>query len=75
MNSRNEATPSADAVERGLGDSPVQVEGRCPSCGCNTRQDAIRAAFWTSAGLFVMDDIPAWLCEGCGEASFETETA
>lgn len=75
MNSTAEMTPGADTAESVLGDSQLQVEGRCPFCGCDTHQDAIQAAFWTSAGLFVVDDIPAWLCEGCGETSFEAETA
>ena len=75
MSSRDETIQVGDIARSGLGSSPVRVEGRCPSCGCNTRQDAIKAAFWTSTGLFVVDDIPAWLCERCGEPSFETETA
>jgi len=46
---------------------------RCEYCGCDTNEDVIKAAFWTETGLIVIEDIPAWLCEGCGEQFFDEE--
>jgi YgiT-type zinc finger domain-containing protein len=38
-----------------------------------TDEDFIKAALWTNRGLVVIEDIPARLCEGCGEQFFEQE--
>jgi len=46
---------------------------RCKYCGCDTNKDVIKAALWTNRGLIVIEDIPARLCEGCGEQFFEEE--
>ncbi len=56
---------------------------QCKYCGCNinqsrrgrasTDEDFIKAALWTDKGLVVVEDIPARLCEGCGEQFFEQE--
>jgi len=46
---------------------------RCKYCGCETNKDIIKAALWTNEGLIVIEDIPARLCEGCGEQFFEEE--
>jgi len=54
---------------------------QCKYCGCGTKNDVIKAAFWTDRGvpaergpgLTVIEDIPARLCEGCGEQSFQGE--
>lgn len=47
---------------------------RCKYCGCDTNEDVIKAAFWTDSGLTVIEDIPARICEGCGEQFFNDET-
>lgn len=46
---------------------------RCKYCGCDTSEDVIKAAFWTNSGLILIEDIPARLCEGCGEQFFKEE--
>jgi len=46
---------------------------RCKYCRGNTRKDTIKAALWSNRGLIVIEDIPARLCEGCGEQFFEAE--
>jgi len=46
---------------------------KCKYCGFDTHEDVIKAAFWTDKGLIVVEDIPARLCEGCGEQFFEEE--
>ena len=50
-----------------------QERGRCKYCRGNTRKDIIKAALWSNRGLIVIEDIPARLCEGCGEQFFEAE--
>jgi len=50
-----------------------QAAPRCKYCGCETNKDIIRAALWTNNGLIVIEDIPARLCEGCGEQFFKEE--
>jgi len=52
-----------------------QASLRCKYCGCETNEDTIKAAHWTKKGLIVIEDIPARLCQGCGEEFFKKETA
>jgi len=52
-----------------------QASLRCKYCGCETNKDTIKAAHWTRKGLIVIEDIPARLCQGCGEEFFEAEIA
>ncbi len=47
----------------------------CEHCGSNTREDVVKAAIWGSRGLVVIENIPAWMCEGCGEQFYDEETA
>jgi len=46
---------------------------RCKYCGYDTHEDVIKAAFWMDNGLIVVEDVPARLCEGCGEQFFGEE--
>jgi len=46
---------------------------QCKHCGCDTQEDVIRAAFWTDNGLIVVEGIPAWLCQQCGEQFFDEQ--
>ena len=48
---------------------------QCKYCGCETNADVIKAASWTKIGLILIEDIPARLCEGCGEQFFEEDIA
>jgi len=50
-----------------------QVATPCKYCGCETNEDIIKAAIWTEKGLIVIEDIPAQLCEGCGEQFFDEQ--
>ena len=52
-------------------DAPSRAVLRCKYCGFGTYEDVIKAALWTDGGLVVIEDIPARLCEGCGEQFFE----
>jgi YgiT-type zinc finger domain-containing protein len=53
----------------------VQTEAgpRCKYCGFETHGDVIKAALWTHNGLVVVEDIPARVCQGCGEQFFDEE--
>lgn len=57
----------------GREDSPSSTAPRCNYCGFDTYEDVIKAALWTDGGLVVVEDIPARLCEGCGEQFFDEE--
>jgi YgiT-type zinc finger domain-containing protein len=46
---------------------------QCKYCACDTNEDVIKAAFWTNIGLILIENIPAQLCEECGEQFFEEE--
>ena len=50
-----------------------QASLRCRYCGCETDEGVIKAAHWTERRLIVIEDIPARLCQGCGEQFFEEE--
>ena len=60
-------------IQEGRENPQSQAAPRCKYCGCETNEDVIRAALWTNNGLIVIEDIPARLCEGCGEQFFEEE--
>jgi YgiT-type zinc finger domain-containing protein len=59
--------------ERGLKNLRPQASLRCRYCGCETDEGVIKAAHWTERRLIVIEDIPARLCQGCGEQFFEEE--
>jgi len=64
LSSRRSAEPEP-------GSRSPQRSLKCKYCGFNTHRDFIKAAFWTDKGLIVVEDIPAQLCEGCGEHFFQ----
>jgi len=49
---------------------------RCSACGKGAlARDHVRSAFWAGEGLVVIEGIPAFVCDHCGEQFFEDETA
>ena len=52
------------------------VDGfRCSHCGCESaRANRVRSAFWERERLIVVEDIPALVCDGCGEAYYDDAT-
>jgi YgiT-type zinc finger domain-containing protein len=54
-------------------------EGRtgfpCTYCGAPTHADIVKAAFWGHEGLVAIEDIPARVCEGCGEQFYDDPIA
>ncbi|MFB3786162.1 MAG: YgiT-type zinc finger protein [bacterium] len=53
---------------------PSQTDRLCTYCGFDTQEDLVRGAFWTGQDYIVVEDMPAWLCAGCGEHFFPRET-
>jgi YgiT-type zinc finger domain-containing protein len=47
----------------------------CAYCGADTHEDVVKAAFWAHQGWVVIEDIPARVCEGCGEQFYDDKTA
>lgn len=48
---------------------------RCKYCKCDTHDDVLKTAFWMDNGLIVIEDVPARLCNGCGEQFLDEEVA
>jgi YgiT-type zinc finger domain-containing protein len=48
----------------------------CTQCGAHdVRQHRARSAFWQEERLVVVQDIPALVCETCGEQFYDDTTA
>ncbi|MHA7827562.1 MAG: type II toxin-antitoxin system MqsA family antitoxin [Roseovarius sp.] len=48
----------------------------CTSCaGGNLQPDRVKLALWQGEDLLIVEDIPALVCQSCGERYFEDETA
>lgn len=60
-------------TEEGRENLRSQAALLCKYCGCKTNEDIIKAALWSGRGLIVIEDIPAWLCDGCGEQFFDEQ--
>lgn len=56
------------------GQSVVHIT--CTSCNGQGMQSArVRSAFWHDERLVVVDDIPALVCDRCGEQFYDDSTA
>lgn len=52
--------------------------GPIPCTGCDRghlRRDTVSTALWQDETLLVVEDVPALVCNVCGERYFEDETA
>jgi YgiT-type zinc finger domain-containing protein len=47
---------------------------RCYLCGGKTVHRLVTAENWWGDKPALVEDVPAWVCEDCGEAYFEAET-
>jgi len=56
------------------GKQDSQAALACAYCGAATREDTVKAAFWGLQGLIAIEDIPARVCEGCGEQFYDDKT-
>lgn len=61
------------SARQGQQDGPAAFA--CASCGADTREDLVKAAFWGPQGLVAIEDIPARICQGCGEQFYDDRTA
>jgi len=56
-------------------ESPQHQEAfPCEHCGSDTYEDRVKAALWGNRGLIAIEEIPARVCEGCGEQFYDEET-
>lgn len=59
-------------VENSVVEQPVVP---CPSCGdSSTHMARVRSALWQEDRLVVIEDIPALVCESCGERFYDDNT-
>ncbi len=47
---------------------------RCYFCGGKTEYRKVRAENWWGDTLAFVENVPAWVCEDCGEPYFEADT-
>jgi len=53
-------------------DATRQLSAPCPVCeSTDTRQDHVRSAFWHRDRLVVVEDVPALICNACGEQFYD----
>ena len=56
-------------------DAPQQLSAPCPVCeSTDTRQGRVRSAFWHDDRLVVIEDVPALVCNVCGEQFYDDAT-
>jgi YgiT-type zinc finger domain-containing protein len=46
----------------------------CPHCGKAMRADLVKTTIWKGDRLFVVEDIPAQVCDACVEQYYDEET-
>lgn len=46
----------------------------CPRCGQNMRFSLVKTSIWQSDRLFVVEDVPAQVCDSCMEQFYDDET-
>jgi YgiT-type zinc finger domain-containing protein len=47
---------------------------RCYLCGGATERRNVTAENWWGDELALVENVPAWVCQQCGEAYFDAET-
>lgn len=48
---------------------------RCYLCGGATASSTVTAENWWGETLALVENVPAWVCQQCGEAYFAAETS
>ena len=46
----------------------------CKQCGSDLHGEYVRSAFWHNNRLVVIEDIPALVCDNCGEQFYDDVT-
>jgi len=53
-------------------DASDQLSASCPTCeSTNVRSASVRSAFWHNDRLVVIEDVPALVCNTCGEQFYD----
>ena len=53
-------------------DATLQLSAPCPVCeSTDTRHANVRSAFWHNDRLVVIEDVPALICNVCGEQFYD----
>ncbi|MDN5345365.1 MAG: hypothetical protein PWQ18_1479 [Clostridia bacterium] len=47
---------------------------KCPLCGSKVRPKKVRVENWWGDKLTLVENVPAWVCEECGEQYYDAET-
>src|ERR1035437_8559888 len=56
-------------------DATEQPSAPCPACeSTNTHHARVRSAFWHNDRLVVVEDVPALVCNACGEQFYDDGT-
>jgi len=56
-------------------DTTEQLSATCPVCeSADTRLDRVRSAFWHNDRLVVIEEVPALVCNTCGEQFYDDAT-
>ncbi len=75
MRSSAEADRRTAEAAAGPGASAADAP-RCQSCATGRlARDRVRTALWSGDRLVVVEDVPALVCQSCGEQFYEDETA
>ena len=81
MQSMSQGRPvrsSAEPMDRREPDQApdAAAAARCTACtGGALAPETVNSAFWDAGRLVVVEDVPALVCQSCGERYFEDETA
>lgn len=46
----------------------------CPRCGMQMRRDVVKTVIWRGESLYVIEDIPARVCDNCMEQFYDEDT-
>lgn len=49
-------------------------ENRCSYCGGSTYEDRVKTCLWEDVHVFIIEDIPARVCEKCFEQFYDEAT-
>src|SRR5262245_54078229 len=52
----------------------MNAEVTCPRCGGITYSATVKTAIWRDNRLFVIEDIPAQVCDSCMEQFYDEDT-
>lgn len=56
-----------------LAEMGINMVTRCFQCGSSTVRKLIIAENWWGDTLTLVENVPAWVCERCGEQYFDSD--